>query len=305
MITPYEKTKDFVYRNARPLDIARWRYHFEYGALSHVLKGLSHYQNDDGGFGHALEPDSRNPNSTPIQTWLAAEILREINFDDGSHPIIQGILMYLDSGQDFDGYYWANTVQTNNDYPHAVWWHNHHGSNNDTANPTAALVGFILKYANPHSSLYQKAKEIAIEVVQSLFQNNEETEMHVLLCYIRLYESLIESKTVGLVDMEAFKTILLSSVQKSITHDTTQWGVAYITKPSQFIRCPHSIFYPQNKDIIDFECKFILNTQQDDGSWNIPWQWDAYPEQWAISKNWWAVNMCIENISLLRNFDKL
>ncbi|MFA6693930.1 MAG: hypothetical protein WCS44_03750, partial [Bacillota bacterium] len=64
----YLKARNFVYRNARPLDLALWKYHFEAGGSDAVVEALSHYQNLDGGFGHALEPDCWNPNSSPIQT---------------------------------------------------------------------------------------------------------------------------------------------------------------------------------------------------------------------------------------------
>lgn len=64
----YKKARNFIYKNARPIDIARWQYLFENGNRDNVLKALSSYQNKDGGFGHALEPDCWNPNSSPIQT---------------------------------------------------------------------------------------------------------------------------------------------------------------------------------------------------------------------------------------------
>lgn len=56
-----QKAKNFIYRNARPLDFARWQYHFENGRAEDAINVLSHYQNEDGGFGHALEPDFRMP----------------------------------------------------------------------------------------------------------------------------------------------------------------------------------------------------------------------------------------------------
>ena len=43
----FEKARDFIYRNARPLDLARWQYHFENGSKEAVLKALSYYQNAD------------------------------------------------------------------------------------------------------------------------------------------------------------------------------------------------------------------------------------------------------------------
>ena len=56
----YTTARTFIYRNARPLDIVRWQYHFENGSKEEVLTALAAYQNADGGFGHALEPDWNN-----------------------------------------------------------------------------------------------------------------------------------------------------------------------------------------------------------------------------------------------------
>ncbi len=120
------------------MDLARWQYHFENGSKEAVVNALSYYQNEDGGFGHALGPDAWNPNSSPIQTWYATEILREINFTDNSHPVIKGILDYLASGKDFNGRYWYNIIESNDDYPHAPWWDMVTGSTaHDDYNPTA------------------------------------------------------------------------------------------------------------------------------------------------------------------------
>ena len=106
----FDLSRQFIYRGARPLDFARWRFHFEGGPKTDVLEALSHYQNGDGGFGHALEPDCWNPFSSPLQTWAATEILHEIGFFDSAHPLVQGILRYLESGKDFNGHHWYNTI---------------------------------------------------------------------------------------------------------------------------------------------------------------------------------------------------
>lgn len=118
----FETARNFIYKNARPLDIARWKYLFENGCREDVLLALAVYRNEDGGFGDALEPDCWNPNSSPLQTWAATEIIKEIKLDDKQHSVIQGILTYLSSGKDFNGHIWANTILSNNAYPHAEWW---------------------------------------------------------------------------------------------------------------------------------------------------------------------------------------
>lgn len=67
LLEEYEGIRRWMVRNARPLDLARWRFHFEGGGVEPVLEALSAYQNEDGGFGHALEADAWNPHSTPIE----------------------------------------------------------------------------------------------------------------------------------------------------------------------------------------------------------------------------------------------
>ena len=183
----FNKAKKFIYRNARPLDLTRWKYHFENGSLEDVLKILASYQNDDGGFGHALEADSWNPHSSPIQTWVATEILREVNFTEPNHPLIIGILKYLESGQDFDGHVWQNTIPSNNDYPHAPWWsHKQEETNKRDYNPTANLASFIIKYADRTSNLYKLGCQIAKEAINDYINQVFFNDMHVILCYIRL-----------------------------------------------------------------------------------------------------------------------
>lgn len=44
----FNNARQFIYRNARPLDIARWQYHFENSSKDAVLTALAAYQNTDG-----------------------------------------------------------------------------------------------------------------------------------------------------------------------------------------------------------------------------------------------------------------
>jgi hypothetical protein len=91
----YENARAFMYRCARPLELALWQYHFEGGSAENVLHALSFYQNADGGFGHALEADNWNPHSSPLTTQTATEILYAVDAP-ADHPIVQGALRYLD-----------------------------------------------------------------------------------------------------------------------------------------------------------------------------------------------------------------
>jgi len=287
-------------------DLARWQFHFENGSKDAVLNVLSYYQNEDGGFGHAIEADAWNPNSAPIQTWTATEILREIDFTDNSHPIIKGILCYLESGQSFNGEFWYNIIISNNEYPHAPWWHadNERNIHNDY-NPTACLAGFIIRFAEKDSKLYELGCRIAKEAFEHLMSDKSQMDMHATLCYIRLMEYLEKANTTDIIDLVSLKNKLKEQVKNCITRDTDKWKSSYICKPSQFFNSPNSIFYSENKEIAEYECEFIIKTQLDDGSWNITWEWGQYPDEWAISKNWSKSHVIIQNILYLRNFRKI
>ena len=65
-------------------------------------------------------------------------------------------------------------------------------------------------------------------------------------------------------------------------------------------------FENSSKEIADYECEYIINTQLADGSWNIGWTWGGnYPDEWAISKNWWKGQLIIQNLLYLKWFGLL
>ena len=300
----YTLAKKFILKNSRPLDMARWNYLFEDGSKEDVISVLKTYQNDDGGFANALEPDCWNINSTPLQTWVATQIIKEINLDDKNHPIIKGILDYLSSKDEFDGHRWhgLNTVVTNDNYPHAPWW-SYKQKQELTYNPTASLIGFILKYAEKDTAIYRSACELSEEAYDYFKKNFPLESMHESACFVELYHYMKECSIFNLLDMEEFKKLLQKQIKQVITYDTKIWSTDYICKPSLFINSKSSDFYLENKEICDFEYEFILKTQNEDGSWGVTWDWNDYPEQWAISKNWWQSDIIIKNIKYIREFN--
>ncbi len=65
----------FLLNNARLLERRLFATCFLGQSASHVVDALTGYQNDDGGFGHALEPDKRCPLSLPIDVEIALQSL--------------------------------------------------------------------------------------------------------------------------------------------------------------------------------------------------------------------------------------
>ncbi len=306
-MTVFEKARNYIYRNATPLQLAKWKLIFENGSAEDVLTALSCYQNEDGGFGHGLEADCLNPNSSPIQTWAATEILGMMMFSDGNHPIVKGILKYLESGADFDEtkMQWLNTVPTNNDYPHAVWWEYDENGSEFKYNPTAALAGFILIFADINSSLYKKGCDIARSAAEWFFANSPLNEQHVVGCFAALFNMCNIAGKTDLFDMQLMGERLIASVKECVCCDSEKWGKEYLAVPADFVMSRESPFYAVCPEAAEKYCDFLLNSQEKDGSYPVPWQWYNDYKEFEVSKVRWKCEIIIKNMLYLRNFGKI
>ncbi|MCH5154516.1 MAG: hypothetical protein J1F71_04820 [Clostridiales bacterium] len=296
----FKKAMEFVYRNARPIDLALWRYHFEGGKRSDVIEILSFYQNADGGFGHAIEPDFWNSNSTPIATWKAISILNEVGVDL-NEKIVKNILNYFDSGKDFENGLWYNTVRSNNDYPHAVWWECGKGEGTPIVNPTISLAGFALKYADTNSALHKRAVDI-VTAYGNNFIKEPICDMHITPLYMELYEYCASIKGFDLFDLAAYKSALYSAVKSTVCTDTEKWCTEYVCKPSTFYNSSRMVLDILDRKLCEKKCEQLLNSQLDDGSYNIPWIWHNDYTEYYIAANWWKSSFLLKNMLYLKDF---
>ncbi|MCM2388440.1 hypothetical protein [Streptomyces albipurpureus] len=76
--SPRARAEQFIWLTARVLEQRRFAYHFLQGGADGVETALAAYLNEDGGYGHALEPDLRGPVSQPLHTVHALRVLDSI-----------------------------------------------------------------------------------------------------------------------------------------------------------------------------------------------------------------------------------
>src|SRR5258707_13934510 len=74
----FQQARRFILNEGRPLEQALFRHTFESGSVEDVLIALSALQNEDGGFGHALEPDARTPSSGALATAIGLTHLKDL-----------------------------------------------------------------------------------------------------------------------------------------------------------------------------------------------------------------------------------
>ena len=218
--------------------------------------------------------------------------------------MIKGMLRYLESGSCFDKAHeqWLNTVPSNNDYPCAIWWA-YNGESEFRYNPTAALAGFILKFAEKDSVIYHKALIIAKQAVEWFDANVPFNEMHVTNCFVRLYECLCITGA-DVCCMDSFKEKLITQVNNSICRDTSKWGKEYVSLPADFIRSKDSIFIGGNEDLLKEQCRLVKQMQLPDGSFPVTWKWCNDYAEYHIAANWWKSEFCIGYMRFIRDFEE-
>ena len=304
----FDEIRLWIHRNARQLDLAMWQYDFENGSKDIVLSALSHYQNADGGFGNALEPDCWNPNSTPYTTLYAIEKLNSLCFTETSHPIMQGIIKFLESGAHSTGDGWLFSIPSNNDYPRAPWWtYDPKANEHEHIGVTLGIVCFVLQFVDKQSGLYRKALAHAIKLLSKLKETGNMGDMG-LSGYCMVLEKAKQLGISDQIDMALYSAAVKKLVDEAIVRDVSQW-VNYSVRPSQFISTPDSPFFEGNEDIVEKELDYLIDTRPENGVWGITWQWwenyEKYPKEFAISENWWKAEGAIRRLRYLRNFGRL
>jgi hypothetical protein len=130
-----DAARTFLHANARVLERRRFDHLIEGGPKEPVLHALRAHRNDDGGFGHAIEPDMRAPISQPVGIHTVMEILHELGAHDD--PMIRPAVDWLQMITRADG---GIPFVLETDAPHAPWWqHSDASSVTQTAANAAAL----------------------------------------------------------------------------------------------------------------------------------------------------------------------
>jgi hypothetical protein len=159
--------EDFIWRNARLIDRHRYAYLFRGGSADAVVAALIAYQNPDGGFGNALEPDARGASSQPAHLKSAFEILDEIGRSPG--PMVEAMVRFLESVTTPEGGV-PLVLRSVNEAAHPDWWGVEEGDG-ATLMATAVLAGYLHKWQVAHPWL-ARATEYCWDRISALQQTH-------------------------------------------------------------------------------------------------------------------------------------
>jgi hypothetical protein len=141
-----EAAAGFIWRSGRLLDRYRFAHLFLDGDRAPVLAALGAYQNPDGGFGNALEPDLRGPASQPEPVEVAFRVLDELGAMD--HPMVAAACDWLVTASTPEGGV-PFVLPSALEYPRAPWWQTEPDPPAGLV-PTAAIAGLLHKHRVEH-----------------------------------------------------------------------------------------------------------------------------------------------------------
>lgn len=287
-----QKAKDFIRQNARPPELAEFRCHLENGPAQALAEALKPYQNPDGGFGHALEPDNWNPHSSPISTNDAIGRLFAAGALDKAGDMCQAMVRYLTSGQGFDAekQRWLFAIDTNKDAPHAVWWEKQ-GDGISGWNPTVSLAAFLVCMGAPGPW-----RGLVSEAFRDLGQPGEKSGDGAK-CYMLAWNLLKHYGIGDVVDLGRAQGLIRELLAGTVCQDTAKYGVEYAPTPSWFFFEDSPFRFPGAEPLIQAELDLLGRQQLEDGGFDITWQWyTPFEEAFKQARDWWRPRVTLEKL---------
>ena len=300
-LSGFRRAIDFVKEQGRDLDRALLAYHFEDGSADDVLSALAAYQNDDGGFGHGLEPDLRTPASSVIATTIAFQNFRSLGVPVDLEMARRGIA-YLLATYDESRQVWPIVPTEVEDAPHAPWWDyaaSEAGFGGFLINPRVEIVGYLHDYraAVPE----ELVETLTTAVFAHLDSLPDEMEMHDVLCFA----SLAQTAALPQSHRERIWTRLAKAAEHGVAREREQLS-GYVLRPLDVAPSPDAPLAAGLADEVAMNLDYELEQQGADGAWSPTFSWgDQHPEAWQAARREWQARITLRTLRTLRDFGRI
>lgn len=259
-------------------------YHFFDGSSEGVKHAVLAYQNVDGGFGHGLEPDSSSPESQPLFTLMALELLDEANALDQN--LIDSVLGFLASITNSDGGLpWM--FKPAGEYPRAD--HFEDVSSNSTINPTAPILGILIKHG-VKCSWMDAAEKFCMVAIEKSQQMNTGFGCHCMNRRMAFLERCSDK------EWAARQINRVTKELESGNHVCRDLGNPHLglfgtQSPINFAPAPNSTLHSAfSSDELDRNLDAFIGLQNEDGSWKTNYgindftrtEWDGMFTLWVL-----------------------
>ncbi|WP_129789697.1 hypothetical protein [Promicromonospora panici] len=243
----------YLMLNARLVDRLRFARLFRGGSAAPIRAAVHAYQNPDGGFGNAIEPDLRGASSQPQGIEIAFWILDEIDaFDDAAVP---AACDWLESSRTPDGGVpWV--LPSVVDDERAPWWQPEGDPAPAALNPTAPIAGLLHAHGIEHRWLAD-ATEFCWRKIAATTEVGDYDALSILAFLERVPDRDRAEKEFARLSEALLAPVALDPDAEGHVHT-----------PLDFAPTPRTLARGLFSDeVIDLHLDALLKAQQDDGGW--------------------------------------
>ena len=248
----------FLWNNARLLERHLFAFLFQGGDPEPVHRALLAYQNQDGGFGNALEPDKRTATSQPIDQEMALRVMDDSHFDA---QVALQICDFLETITTDEGGV-PFVLPTVRDGSRAEWWNTELDEPPASINPTASIAGLLHKHRVHHPWL-DRATDYCWKHVEHL----QTISGHDFLCIQLFLEHVSDRERAE----RAFERVSSQLIEGGhIAYDPSASG--YVFMPLTYASTPQSMSRQLfDGETVERNLAALAGKQQADGGWPIAW----------------------------------
>lgn len=297
----YDKACTYIFTQGRDLERTQFSFYFEGGSADAVHDALAGYQNSDGGFGDAIEPDIRCEPSTPIATTVALQILRDSGAT-AANSLVHGAIGYCLQSYDATRQRWDFTTPPMNSAPHAPWWTFDSDSPLPVgfdSNPSAQIVGHLWHYAElvPEKFLMT----VTEQMMDCLHALPETIQHNAMLCWLWT----VSADNLPTPYRQAILDKLHALVDNVVERDPEYWG-SYVAKPLDLAPFPDAPLADVLADDLQTNLDYEISRQGEDGAWAPNWSWFGdYEEVWQTAEREWKGVLTLHVLRSLKAYDHL
>jgi hypothetical protein len=282
-----DKGTNFIWSNARLLERVIFEYAFFKGSSARILSALRAYHNDDGGFGHALEPDLRAPDSHPLFIEFGMRTLHICQIRDTA--ITRSVCEFLAIHADL-----VHGIPTlfpsSQHYPRAPHW-NTPSAELPSWDRFAGIIGLVNWQGISDPWLQQAVQSCVDRFATTTFE-----DAHTILTAFCLLESIPD----GSQKNELFKKLAKDLLQADFfSADAPVRG--YSLTPLDFAPTPssycRSLFSVEQLETHSVD---LASTQDIDGGWPITWEPPSEAATWE-----WRACRTVNALMTLRAYGKV
>jgi hypothetical protein len=282
----FDKAATFIWQNGRLLERRLFEYYFQGGSKDGVLQALRAYLNADGGFGHALEPDLRTPDSQPLYAEFGLRTLYEAKIRDAD--LASRVCDYVSRVADLSKGIMTITPSSRN-YPRAPHWNNPSSEQPDFSRLTS-IVG-LLNWQDIWHPWLNKAVEACLNHLSS----NKYEDAHTIQNAFCLLESLPQT-----ADVRQRFAKLADELQQARFFLPEAPPQGYGLTPLDFAPFPDSYCRTMFSDAaIRGHLKALAAQQEDDGGWPITWEPPG-----EMAKLEWRAHRTLRSLVTLESYRK-